>query len=189
MLSFSDLKPGTSFIVDGDPYVVLEYHFLRMQQRRPVAQTKIRNLRTGKTMQKTFHSSETFKEAVIEKKPIIYIYNSKGQYWFHKKGNPSERFSIDETILKDTSLFLKENSEIIANNFKGNIINVSIPIKIDLKVKETPPGNKGDSAQGGTKEAVLETGFKLQVPLFINEGDIIRINTDSKEYTERVEKS
>ncbi len=174
--------------MDGDPYVVLEYNFLRMQQRKPVAQTKIKNLRTGKTIQRTFHQNESFKEAEIGKETIIYIYNNRGKYWFHKEGNRKERFSIDTSVLGNAVNFLKENTEVTASIFKKDIINISIPVKMDLQVTETPPGVRGNTAQGGSKEAILETGYKLQVPFFINPGDIVRVNTETGEYTERVEK-
>ena len=188
MLSYSELKPGTTFIVDGEPYQVLEYNFLRMQQRKPVAQTKIKNLKTGKIVQRMFHQNESFPEANIEKQKAVFLYTNRGEYWFHKPGNPKERFMLKETIIGEAGHFLVPNTEIMTDVFEGEIINIEIPIKTDFKVKEAPPGIKGDSATGGAKEIIIETGYKLNAPLFINEGDIIRINTQTGAYVERVEK-
>ena len=188
MLSYSELKPGTTFIVDGEPYQVLEYNFLRMQQRKPVAQTKIKNLKTGKIVQRMFHQNESFPEANIEKQKAVFLYTNRGEYWFHKPGNPKERFMLKETIIGEAGHFLVPNTEIMTDVFEGEIINIEIPIKMDFKVQEAPPGIKGDSATGGAKEIIIETGYKLNAPLFINEGDIIRINTQTGAYVERVEK-
>lgn len=189
MLSYSDLKVGTLFVMDGDPYQILEYNFLRMQQRKPVVQTKIKNLRTGKISERNFHQSESFQEAEVTKMPGVYLYNHRGEWWFHQKGDPKERFTLKEDILKDMTHYLKPNTEVITIFFDNTIIGVEIPVKMDLKVKEAAPGFKGNTAQGGTKEVVVETNYKLQVPLFINEGDVIRINTQTGQYTERVSKA
>ena len=188
MLSYNELKAGILFIKDGEPYEVLEYAFVRMQQRKPVAQLKIKNLISGKVMNYTAHQNESFKEAEIEVNPVQFIYHHSGEYWFHEAGKPQNRFSLKDDILGNTVKYLKPNTEIKAFKFNGKIINVELPIKVDLKVTEAPPAIRGNTAQGGTKVAVLETGAKVNVPLFINEGDIIRINTKTGEYAERVEK-
>lgn len=189
MLSFSELKPGTTFVLDGEPYVVLEYNFLRMQQRRPVAQTKIKNLRNGKIVQKTFMQSDSVEEAEIEREPVVFIYENRGDYWFHKKGSPKDRFQLSDDLISDAKNYLKPNMEVMANKFGEDVISVEIPIKMDLKVKEAAPAVKGNTVQGGTKEVVLETGMKLNVPMFVNEGDIVRVNTETGTYVERVEKA
>lgn len=189
MLSYSELKTGTTFIMDGEPYVVLEYNFLRMQQRKPVAQTKIKNLKSGKVVQRMFHQNESFQEADIEKQKSVFLYTHRGEYWFHKPGNPKERFMLNKESIGDAGNFLIPHTEIITDVFEDAIINIEIPIKMDFRVKEAPPGLKGDSATGGSKEIVIETGYKLNAPLFINEGDVIRINTQTGEYVERVEKN
>ncbi|KKU51764.1 MAG: hypothetical protein A3F26_02320 [Candidatus Ryanbacteria bacterium RIFCSPHIGHO2_12_FULL_47_12b] len=188
MLSYSELRAGVTFVMDGDPYQVLEYNFLRMQQRKPVAQTKIKNLRTGKVINRTFHQNESFVEADIEKEKSKFLYAHRGEYWFQRGGDPKNRIILKEDLLGNAIKFLVQNTEVILDTFKDEIINVEIPIKIDLKVTQAPPGVKGDSAQGGSKEIILETGAKITSPLFINEGDIIRVNTQTGEYVERVEK-
>lgn len=189
MLSYNELKVGTLFIKDGDPYEVLEYAFIRMQQRKPVTQLKIKNLISGKVQNYSAHQNESFEEAEIDQVPVTFIYHNKGEYWFHEKGNPKNRFALQDDVVGDAAHYLKQNTEVKAFKFGEKIINIEIPVKVDLKVTEAPPAIKGDTAQGGTKTVTLETGGKANVPLFINEGDIIRINTASGDYVERVEKA
>ncbi len=188
MLSYNELKVGTLFIKDGAPFEVLEYQFVRMQQRKPVAQLKIKNLINGKVMNYTAHQNENFEEAEIEIMPVQFIYHNRGQYWFHEVGKPRTRFFLTDEVVGEAGQYLKQNSEVKALKFNNQIINIAPPIKVDLKVIEAPPGIRGNTAQGGTKTVTLETGAKVNVPLFINEGDIIRLNTASGEYVERVEK-
>lgn len=188
MLSYNELKAGTLFIKDGQPYEVLEYAFIRMQQRKPVVQLKIKNLITGKIQNYTAHQNENFEEAEIDIMPVNFIYHNKGQYWFHEVGKPNARFFLTDEVIGEAGQYLKQNTEVKAFKFNGRVINIELPVKVDLKVTEAPPAVRGDTAQGGTKTVILETGAKVNVPLFINEGDIIRINTQSGEYTERVEK-
>ena len=193
MLTYNDLRRGTVFLLDGEPYEVLEYEFLRMQQRKPVAKTKIKNLINGKIVERNFHQNETFEEAEMVKQPIKYLYNNRGQFWFSAIENPADRFSLTEEIVGSSGKFLKPNSEVVAIKFSARdeekIIGVQTPIKADLKIKEAPPGERGDTATGGRKAATLETGAIIQVPLFINTGDVIRVNTETGEYVERIEKA
>lgn len=185
MLSYTDLTKGTLFILDGAPYEVLETHFLRMQQRKAVVQTKIRNLMTGKILDRNYQASDTFKEAEIERKPAIFIYESRGEYWFNEEGNPKNRFSLGAELVGERGKFLKPNTKVTTTLFNDKVIKVEIPIKMEFKVVEAPPAIRGNTAQGGTKQVTLEGGAKVNVPLFINEGDMIRVNTETGEYTER----
>lgn len=190
MLSYNELKVGTVFTKNDDPipYRVLEYAFIRMQQRKPVAQLKIKNLLTGKVLDYAAHQNESFVEAEIDVVPVNFIYHNKSEYWFHGKDNPKARFALTEDVIGDAAQFLKNNTEVKAFKFGEHIINIELPVKMDLVVTEAPPAIKGDSATGGTKVIVLETGAKVNAPLFINEGDVVRINTQSGEYVERVTK-
>ena len=185
MLSYTDLPPGTQFILDGEPYEVIDYQFVRMQQRKPSVQTKIRNLITGKIAAKTFQPSDTFKEAEIEKEELIFIYAHRGSFVFQQA---KERITLPEDIIGEGAKYLKANLVVTAYKFNGKIINIKLPVKVDYLVKEAPPGFKGDTATGGTKLITLENGFQIQVPLFIETGDIVRVNTESGIYTERVKK-
>lgn len=189
MLDYNDLKPGTVFILDGQPYQVLEYNFLRKQQRKPVAQTKIKNLISGKIISRTFHSNETVEEAGIVYKKVKFLYGHRGKFVFSEIDNPSKRSELDESQIDEIKKFIKPNSPAEAVEFEGEIINIILPIKMDFKVIEAPPGIKGDTAQGGIKAVKIETGAMINVPLFIEQGDIIRINTRTGEYVERAEKA
>ena len=190
-LEYNELKVGTIFRKNDDPspYEVMEYAFIRMQQRKPVTQLKIKNLLTGKVQDYAAHQNEKFYEVEIEMQPVNFIYKQKDQYWFHEAGNPKVRFSLEEATIGDAGQFLKTNTEVKAFKFGEKIINVELPVKMEFKVTEAPPAIKGDTAQGGTKSVVVETGAKVNVPLFINEGDTVRINTSTGEYVERVEKA
>ena len=189
MLTYNDLKKGKMFVLDGEPYEVLEYEFLRMQQRKPVAKTKIKSLVTGKVVERNFHYSDSFEEAEVEKETVKYLYNHRGEFWFSEIDNPAQRFLIKEDVIGEPAKFLKSNTQVTAVRFGEKIINIELPIKIDLKVEAAPPGIRGDTAQGGTKAATLESGAVINVPLFVNVGDIVRVNTETGTYVERIEKS
>lgn len=189
MLSYNELKPGIVFKFEGQLYEVLEYEFLRMQASKPVAKTKLRNLATGQVVSKNFHSYETFEEVEVEKQSITYLYNHRGEFWFCEKGNPKNRFQLTEAQIGEQAKFIKPNTNVVALKTEDKILSIKIPIKMDLKVKEAPPSERGDTAQGGTKLVTLETGAQISVPLFINTGDVVRVNTEAGIYVERVEKA
>ena len=185
MLTHTDLKKGTQFIFEGQPWEVVDALLVKMAQRRPVVQTKMKNLITGSFQEKNFQQGDMFDEADLEKKNIKFLYSSKGQYFFCEEKDPSKRFSFTQDQLGKQAKFYQPNSMVTGIIFNEKIITVVAPIKVVLKVKETPPGVKGDRAQGGTKEAVLESGAVIQVPLFIEEGDMIEVNTELGEYVKR----
>jgi len=189
MLSYTELKKGIVFILDGEPYEVLESNFLRMQQRKAVVQTKIRNLISGKIIDRNFQASDAFEEAEIEKKEALFLYSHRSEYWFSEPGNPKNRFSLSQEIIGDVAPFLKPNTLIGTLIFESRIIKITLPIKMEFKVIEAPPAIKGATAAGGTKQATIEGGAKVNVPLFVNTGDVIRINTETGEYVERIEKA
>jgi elongation factor P len=185
MLTHTDLKKGTQFIYENQPWEVLDSLLVKMAQRRPVVQTKIKNLINGSVQEKNFQQGDVFDEAELIKKNIKFLYANKGQYFFCEENDPSQRFSFTEDQLGKQAKFFKPNSLLEGIIFDEKIINVISPIKVTLKVKESAPGVKGDRAQGGTKEAILESGAIIQVPLFIEEGDMIEINTELGEYVKR----
>lgn len=185
-LAYTDLTKGVLFVIDGAPYEVLETHFLRMQQRKAVVQTRIRNLITGKLLDRNYQASDTFEEAEIERKHAIFIYETKGQYWFHEEGNPKARFMLEKDVVGDQGQFLKPETRVSTMTFEERVIKVEIPVKMEFKVTEAPPALKGNTAQGGTKVVTIEGGAKISAPLFVNEGDTIRINTQTGSYVERV---
>lgn len=185
MLAYTELTKGTLFIYEGDPYEVMEANFLRMQQRKAVVQTRIRNLMTGKILDRNWQASDSFEEAEIELKIAMFLYASRGEFWFHAKGDPKARFSLKEEVIGSQARFLKPNTEVETLVFNDKVIKVKIPIKMEFKVTEAPPGIKGNTAQGGSKQITIEGGAKINVPLFINQDEIIRINTETGEYVER----
>lgn len=188
MLAYTDLKKGTIFALDGEPYEVIESNFLRMQQRKAVVQTKIRNLITGKILDRNWQASDYFDEAEVERKKAVFIYSHRGEYWFTEEGNAKNRFSLAEDAIGAPSRFLKPNTPVSTTVFNGNVIKVELPVKMDFVVTEAPPSIKGNTAQGGSKSVTLEGGTTISAPLFINTGDVVRVNTETGEYTERVDK-
>ena len=189
MLDYGELKKGVVFILEGSPWQVLESGFLRMQQRKAVMQTKLKNLKTGKIVDRNFQASDSFEEAEIERKTSVYIYSSRGECWFHSKDDKTKRFSLKEEAIGEKAKFLKPNIEVTLITFKDEVINVELPVKIDYKVIEAPPRVMGNTAQGGNKVVKIESGAMVTTPMFIETDDIIKVNTETGEYVERAEKS
>lgn len=152
-------------------------------------QTKIRNLKTGQVYSRNYKPADTFEEAAIEKRPIKFLYHHRGEFVFHDPKNVKNRFILSEEIIGANKKWLKPNMELTVLFLDETPINIQLPIKMDFEVAESPPGIQGDRSQGGTKSITTETGAIVQAPLFINEGDIIRVNTETGEYVERVEKA
>jgi len=188
LIPYSELKKGVQIIFNNYPYEIIEASSMFKGRGHSVLQVKLKNLITGKITSKTFHPSDSFEETKITKIKVKFVYSHRGKFIFCKENTPSERFELSEKQISSAIKFLKENQIIEGIIFKNKIINVSLPIKIQLKVKEAPPGLKGDRAQGGNKIVVLETGAEITVPLFIKKGDIIEINTEKGEYVRRIEK-
>ena len=163
-LGVNQLKPRTFFIYEDQPYVVLETHHLKMQQRRPVVQTKMRNVINGKILERNFAQSDVFEEADVTRQKVKYLYGHRSQYWFVYESNPSQRFELGEDVLGDSTKFLKANTILDAILFEGKIITIELPIKMDFKVIEAPPAIRGDTAQGGVKQVKIETGASLNAP-------------------------
>ena len=189
MLSYSDITTGKVIVHNGEPCKVLSHLVFRMQATKPVNQTKLKGLKTGKVVEYSFHVSEKAEEAVLEKKPITYIYASKGEYWFHETGKPSARFSLSEDFIGTSAQYLKPKNEYQAVVFDDSIMGVEIPVKLQLRVTEAPPAVRGNTAQGATKVITLETGTTVTAPLFINTGDIVEVNTETGQYVGRIEKA
>ncbi len=184
MLNYNEIKIRKYIILDGIPYEVIASQVSRKQANKPTNQTKLKSLLDGRVIQKNFHSSEKVKEADIEKKKIKYLYNNRGEYWFCEENDPSKRFPLPEDIIAGAD-FMKENSLVDAKYFGEDIIGISLPIKVQLKVTEAPPAVKGNTATGATKIVTLETGATITTPLFIEEGETVEINTETGEYTGR----
>ncbi len=188
MLEYNEIKEGKVIIFEGEPYEVLTSHVFRKQQRKPVNATKMRNVISGRVVEYSFHQSEKATEADLRLKPIKYLYNNRGQMWFCEVNDPSKRFFLPSESMQKEIQYLKPNDLIDARLFDEKIIGLKMPIKVELRVTEAAPGVKGDSSKSGNKQVVLETGAVANVPLFVNQGDVIRINTESGDYVERVDK-
>lgn len=186
MLEYSEITERKYIVFNGEPWEVLSSHVFRKQQRKPVNATKLKNLITGKVTEQSFHVSEKVEEAEIEKQEAKFLYANRGEYWFCNPTDPSKRFSLSEDLMGAKGKFLKANSVIKIMKFGEKTIGVDMPIKVELKVTEAHPAVKGNTAQGATKIVKLETGAEINVPMFITEGEIVRVNTETGEYTERV---
>jgi elongation factor P len=187
-IGVNELKPKTYFIYEGQPYVVVETHHLKMQQRRPTVQVRMRNLMNAKLLERNFAQSDVFEPADVERQKVKYLYAHRDQYWFSYENEPGKRFELKAELLGDSTKFLKANTPIDAIAFEGTIISVELPIKMEFKVTEAPPAIRGDTAQGGVKQVTIETGATVNAPLFIEADDTILINTQTGDYVERVNK-
>ena len=190
-LEYSEIREKKIIIYSNEPCEVVESHVARTQQRKPQNQVKLRSLISGKVFPATFHVSDSADEADITKREVTFLYHNKGEYWFCEPEDKSKRFKLDEVLLGNAVKFLKENSDVTAlvwtnDDDEEKIIKLSMPIKMELKVKEAPPAVRGDTSKGGNKIITLENGATLNAPMFISEGDTIRVNTETGDYVERV---
>lgn len=182
--SLNSIRIGMTLLLDREPYQVVVANFSRQQQRKPVMQTKLKSLISGKVMEINFKPGDRIEEADLEKIKADFLYSD--QMGIHFMDSSSyEELAIDVDILGEKKKLLKEGTSIDVLLFEGRPISVHLPPKIDLRVVSAPPSIKGDSAGGVTKPITLETGLIINAPLFIKEGDIIRINTETVEYVER----
>lgn len=191
MLEYSEVKERKIILWEGQPFEVIHSHVFRKQQRKPVNATKLKNLITGRVAEVSFASSDKVEEADIITRPAKYLYIAKGEVWFCDPKDPSKRFALKEEVVGDKIKFVKTNTEIeqiifINDDEEELVIGVKIPVKVELKITDAPPSIKGSTVTGGNKVATLETGATVNVPLFINIGETIRINTETGEYVERV---
>ena len=194
MLNYNEIKDKKNIILDDEPFEVVEYGVSRQQQRKPVNKTKLKSLITGKVVEHTFQVSDTVQEADITHKNIVYIYSQGNHHWFHTEGDKSDRFTLDTDVVKNTLNYISAqdvtDALIYTNQHdEEHIIGLTLPIKMNLQVTEAPPSIKGNTATGGDKLVTVSTGAKFTVPLFINVGDIIAVNTETGEYTERISKA
>lgn len=186
MITFNQIQKGTRIIINNEPHEVIEASHMFKGRGQSVLQTKIKNLIQGTVVTKTIRPSESFPEANISKFTAKFIYKHKDNFFFSSENNPSERFNITEEKIGSSARFLKEGEMVEGIIFKERIINITLPIKVQLRVTEAPPGIKGDRAQSGTKTIKLETNTEITAPLFIKEGDIVEINTQTGEYSKRI---
>lgn len=185
MLQYNEIKPGQYVVIDAEPYEVLSAHVFRKQQRKPVNAAKLRNLLTDKVIERSFHQNERLAGADIEKREAIYLYSHRGEHWFAEAEDQSQRFKIDAALIGGAVKFLKAKTNVALLLFNDKIIAVKPPIKVELKVVEAAPAVRGNTVTGASKKVQLETGAEAAVPLFVNEGDSVIINTETGEYASR----
>lgn len=186
MLDYNEVTLRKRIVFEGEPYEVLDSHVFRKQMRKPVNATKLRNMISGRIVEHSFHATDRVDEADISEKKVKFLYANRGQWWFCEENDPSKRFELAEDLLGKGRVFLKPNSLVSALVYDEKIIGIELPIKVDLVVKEAPPAVRGDTAKGGNKVITLETGATLNAPMFVNPGDVVKINTETGEYVERV---
>ncbi len=184
MINALDLKPGNFFQLEGDIYTVLSAVHSHQQQRRGVVRIKARQMRTGKAVEFVWRSDERVEEAVIEEMALSYLYRDGAGFHFMDEAT-YEQVALPEETVGESAKYLRENLSVTGLVHNGTVIGIRVPFFIDLKVAETEPGFKGDTVQGAKKRAVLETGLVVQVPLFIQRGDTVRIDTRTDEYLTR----
>ncbi len=189
ILSYNNITQKKIIDFNNEPYEVLSSHVFRMQKRKPVNQTKLRHLVSGKVVEKSFHQNETVTEADIDTMEATFLYTNRGESWFYEKNNPKNRFSFPENAIHNEVQWLVQDAPVTILLYNEKPVTIKIPIKVDLAVTSAPPTIKGDTASGGNKQVTLASGAVVSTPLFINEGDVLRINTDTGDYTERVSKA
>ena len=184
MISTSQFKSGVIIKFNNDLYEIIEYQLVKMQQRQPIVSTKMKNLKSGNLIEQKFRSGDKFEDVFLEDKPIQYLYHEGNKYHFMDSESYHEVVVSAET-LGDKVNFLKDNSDALGRYCGEELLSVELPPSVVLKIASTEPGVRGDTAKSGTKPAKVETGATIKVPLFVNVGDDIRVDTRTGQYLER----
>lgn len=184
MISVNDFRTGLTIEVDGDPYTVLEFQHVKPGKGAAFVRSKLKNLKNGNVVEKTFRAGETVSRALVENRETQYLYNSGSEYTF-MDNETYDQFELSIKQLEWERNFLKENMIVNIITYQGTILGINLPNSVELEVTETEPGIKGNTATGATKNATLETGLTVQVPLFINQGDRLLIDTREGRYISR----
>ena len=185
-INFGDLSRGLVIELDGQPWQIMDYERHKMQQRAPVTRIKMKNLLSGAVVERTFQQYNTqFSVADMSNRPSQYLYTD-GEFYYFMDQESFDQYELTKEILGDALNYLKEQAMLEVVLYNGSPINVKLPTHVELEVTETPPAFRGDTAQGGNKPATLETGLRVNVPMFITPGTVIRVDTRTGEYTERV---
>ena len=184
MVTAGDFRNGVTFEMDGNVYSIIEFQNVKPGKGAAFVRTKIRNVISGAVTEKTFNPNDKYPTAFIERKDMEYLYNDGDLYYF-MDSETYEQLPISPNVLGDNFRFVKENMVCKVLSYKGNVFGIEPPNFVELQVTETEPGVKGDTATNVTKPATLETGAEIKVPIFINEGEMIRVDTRTGEYMER----
>ncbi len=185
MIYAGDFRNGVTFEMDGQVFQVVDFQHVKPGKGSAFVRAKIRNVMTGSTVERTFNPADKMPKALIERKDMQYLYNDGELYYFMDEVS-YEQIPIELNVLGDSLKFVKENQSVQVLMYNGSVFGVEPPFFVELQITETEPGFKGDTATGATKPATVETGAIVKVPLFVSEGDVIRIDTRTGEYMERV---
>ncbi len=185
MISASDFKKGVTFEMDGNVYTIMDFQHVKPGKGAAFVRTKIKNAISGSTTERTFNTSEKFPKAIIDTKEMQFLYNDGDLYYFMDI-ETYEQIPLNYEQVEDAIKYLKDNMNATIKFIKGKAFSVVPPIFVELQITETEPGFKGDTSSGGNKPATLETGAMVTVPLFVEQGDVIRIDTRTGDYMERV---
>ena len=184
MVSTNDMRPGQSILVDNILYQILEYQHVKPGKGRAFVKTKLKNLTNGGQVEKTFRADEDVQQAFIDKQPYQFLYNDGDEYYF-MNNETFEQIPLNKSLLNNQEILLKPNEEVTILMHENNPIDILLPPTVTLRVTKSEPAVKGDSVNSSTKEVTCETGFTLQVPMFINEDELIKIDTKSQTYVTR----
>ena len=184
MISTSQFKSGVIIKFNNDLCEIVDFQLVKMQQRQPIVSTRMRNLKTGSVLEHKFRSGDKFEDVYLEDKPIQYLYHEGIKYHFMDSESYHE-VVVNAALLGEKVNFLKENSDAVGRYCGDELISVELPASVTLKITETEPGVRGDTAKSGTKPAKVETGATIKVPLFVNSGDEVRVDTRTGQYLER----
>jgi len=184
-LSINEIKNGVTVLVDSEVYQVIETQHVKPGKGAAFVRAKLKNIKTGYIQERTFRGDEKIEEAFVEERKLQYLYNSGDIYNFMDQDN-FEEIVISQDNLQDKKKFLKDNLDVLGYFYKDGCLSINLPTFIEFKITHTEPGIKGDTAKSGTKAAVIETGATIQVPLFIDIGDKVKLDTRTGEYVERV---
>lgn len=185
MLSTSDFRNGLKIEVEGEPYAIVEFQHVKPGKGGAFVRTKLKGIKTGSVIDRTFRSGEKFNEPNMEEREMQYLYTSGDQYFF-MDNQTYEQIALTQESLGEGRKYLKENMGVKILFYNEKAIGVDVPMFVELKIIKTDPGVRGDTASGGTKPATLETGAVIKVPLYMNEGEVVKVDTRTGEYIERV---
>lgn len=187
MFSASDLRKGLKIEIDGAPYVITDFQFTKPGKGQAIYNCKLKNMLNGTTMSRSYRSNDKLGKPELSQKTLVYSYEDNGQYVFMDENY--EQVLVSADVLGDDSLFLKEDIEVDILYYNGMPVEVTLPNFVEKKVIETEPGARGNTATNVMKPATVEGGYEVQVPIFVNEGDLIKIDTRTGEYSDRVSKA
>ena len=185
MISTSELRKGVALELDGDLWQILDYHHIKMGRGSAQVKIKLRNIKRGQTVERSFQAGQKWPRAYLDKRPVQFLYRDGDDYHFMDLES-YEQFALSAAQLEDAVNYLQDGMVLDRTSYEGDTIGIELPITVELKITDTEPGFAGDTATGARKNATTETGFVVQVPLFVEQGDVIRIDTRTGEYQTRV---